>query len=176
MVFGSGYLANLGVIPALAGKSDLILADRLSHACTWDGTRLSGATVMRFTHNSLEHCDELLTRHRAGFERCLILTETVFSMEGDHARPIAQLGSLARPDAWLMTDDMDWGSARREEPRRADGHALSKVAAGSYGGYVCAPKGGYPRVPREQSPQPALRTTGLPPRVGRGVFGRGWRS
>ena len=91
LVFGSGYLANLGVIPALVGKNDLILADRLSHACTWDGTRLSGATVMRFTHNSLEHCEELLRQHRAGFERCLILTETVFSMEGDRG-PIAELG------------------------------------------------------------------------------------
>ncbi len=86
LVFGSGYLANLGVIPALVGKNDLILADQLSHACTWDGTRLSGATVMRFTHNDVVHCRDLLSQHRAGFDRCLILTETVFSMEGDRRR------------------------------------------------------------------------------------------
>src|SRR5215470_6811587 len=104
LVFGSGYLANLGVIPALAGKTDLILADRLSHACMWDGARLSGATLMRFAHNSLDHCRELLEKHREGFERCLIMTETVFSMDGDCA-PVAELNTLAHAfDAWLLTD------------------------------------------------------------------------
>ena len=160
LVFGSGYLANLGVIPALAGKNDLILADRLSHACTWDGTRLSGATVMRFTHNNLVHCDELLTQHRAGFERCLILTETVFSMEGDRA-PIARLGALARAhDAWLMTDDahgLGLCSAREADVQMG---TLSK-AAGSYGGYVCARREVIAFL--ESKARSLLFATGLPP-------------
>jgi len=137
LVFGSGYLVNVGVIPALVGKSDLIVADRLSHACTWDGARLSGATVMRFTHNSLDHCRELLAQHRASFARCLILTETVFSMEGDRA-PVAELSELAKQhDAWLMTDDahgLGICSAREADLQMG---TLSK-AAGTYGGYVCA--------------------------------------
>ena len=63
------------MIPAVVGRNDLILADRFSHACTRDGARLSGANVMRFAHNRVEHCQELLKQHRAGFDRCLILTE-----------------------------------------------------------------------------------------------------
>ena len=160
LVFGSGYLANLGVIPALVGKNDLVLADRLSHACTWDGTRLSGATVMRFTHNSLDHCEELLRQHRAGFERCLILTETVFSMEGDRA-PVAALGVLARAhDAWLMTDDahgLGICSAREADVQMG---TLSK-AAGSYGGYVCARSEVIAFL--ESKARSLLFATGLPP-------------
>ncbi len=95
LVFGSGYLANLGVIPALVAQGDLILADRLSHACTWDGCRLSGATVLRFEHNDAGHCLALLNEHRSSFRRCLILTETVFSMDGDCA-PAGELLELAR--------------------------------------------------------------------------------
>ena len=137
LVFGSGYLANLGVIPALVGKNDLILADQLSHACTWDGARLSGATLMRFDHNRLEHCQELLKQHRAGFNRCLILTETVFSMEGDRA-PVAELSELAlEHDAWLMTDDAHGLGIHAADPADVQMGTLSK-AAGSYGGYVCA--------------------------------------
>ena len=83
LVFSSGYLANVGMIPALVGKDDLILADRLCHACMWDGARLSGRPSLRFSHNDLEHCRELLEAHRGSFGRCLILTETVFSMDGD---------------------------------------------------------------------------------------------
>jgi 8-amino-7-oxononanoate synthase len=137
LVFGSGYLANLGVIPVLVGKNDLVLADRLSHACTWDGTRLSGATVMRFTHNSLEDCAGLLRQHRGGFGRCLILTETVFSMEGDRG-PVAALAALAGAhDAWLMTDDAHGLGICSAHEADVQMGTLSK-AAGSYGGYVCA--------------------------------------
>jgi 8-amino-7-oxononanoate synthase len=137
LVFGSGYLANIGVIPALVGKNDLILADRLSHACTWDGTRLSGATVVRFTHNSLEHCEELLVQQRSNFERCLILTETVFSMDGDLG-PIAELSTLARAhDAWLLTDDAHGLGICSAHEADVQMGTLSK-AAGSFGGYVCA--------------------------------------
>ena len=103
LVFGSGYLANLGVIPALVGKEDLILADRLSHACAWDGSRLCGATVLRFDHNDTGHCGALLNQHRTSYRRCLILTETVFSMEGDCA-PVGDLAELARAPRRLVVD------------------------------------------------------------------------
>jgi 8-amino-7-oxononanoate synthase len=141
LVFGSGYLANLGVLPALVGKNDLLLADRLSHACSWDGARLSGATVMRFEHNRVEHCRNLLEEHRASFRRCLICTETVFSMDGDRA-PVAELGALAcGHDAWLMTDDahgLGTCSAGTQEAKADLQMGTLSKATGSYGGYVCA--------------------------------------
>src|SRR5262249_35097947 len=105
LVYGSGYLANIGVIPALVGTSDLILIDRLCHASMYDGARLSGAQVLRYQHNEVEHCRQLLVQHRSDRGRCLILTETIFSMDGDRG-PIEELGHLAQThDAWLMTDD-----------------------------------------------------------------------
>jgi 8-amino-7-oxononanoate synthase len=160
LVFGSGYLVNLGVIPALIAKNDLIVADRLSHACTWDGARLSGATVMRFTHNSLDHCRELLEQHRGSFERCLILTETVFSMEGDRA-PVVELAELAKThDAWLMTDDAHGlGICSAHEADLQMG-TLSK-AAGSYGGYVCGRSEVIAYL--ENKARSLLFATGLPP-------------
>ena len=124
------------MIPALVGKDDLILADRLCHACMWDGARLSGATVMRFDHNDVDHCRELLEAHRGRFGRCLILTETVFSMDGDRG-PIGELGELARRhDAWLMTDDAHGLGVCPAQPADVQMGTLSK-AAGSCGGYVC---------------------------------------
>ena len=62
-VFGSGYLANIGVIPALVGKGDLIIADKLVHACLIDGAKLSGAEFKRFKHNDVAHAKELLEKH-----------------------------------------------------------------------------------------------------------------
>src|SRR5215470_17400125 len=94
-VFGSGYLANTGIIPALVGRNDLILLDDLSHACIWAGTRLSDATVMPFRHNDPAHVEALLREHRARHPRVLIATEGVFSMDGDLA-PLAELGALGR--------------------------------------------------------------------------------
>ena len=139
LVFTSGYSANIGVIPALVGREDLILADQLCHACMWDGARLSGATVMRFEHNNVVHCEDLLKSHRMGFRRCLILTESVFSMDGDRA-PIPILRKLADShDAWLMTDDAH--DIVMDRPDGADVRmgTLSK-AVGSCGGYVCGPR------------------------------------
>jgi 8-amino-7-oxononanoate synthase len=137
LVCGSGYLANLGVISALAGKGDLILADRLCHASMYDGARLSGATLMRYSHQSLGDCQALLARHRGDFERCLILTETVFSMDGDRAA-VADLAALARGhDAWLLTDDAHGLGICSSDPADVQIGTLSK-ALGSYGGYVCS--------------------------------------
>ena len=148
IVFGSGYLANLGVIPALVGQGDLILADELSHSCLLMGTRLSGANAHVFRHNDLVHLEKLLTEHRGKARHCLVLTDGVFSMDGDLA-PVVELAALAKAhDAWLMTDDAHGigvvGGGRGSSfitGEKADVPlqmgTLSK-AIGSYGGYLCA--------------------------------------
>lgn len=150
VVFGSGYLANLGIIPTLAGPGDLILADELAHACLLSGTKLSGAETHIFRHNDLAHLTELLAAHRNSARHCLILTDGVFSMDGDFA-PVAEMAKLARAhDAWLMTDDAHGlgiagggrGSSftqtgKLDVPLQMG--TLSK-AIGGYGGYICASK------------------------------------
>lgn len=154
-VFGSGYLTNLGVIPAIVGKNDLILTDRLAHACMLDAAKVSDATFMRFAHNNIEHCRMLLEANRAEHQHCLIITETVFSMDGDLG-PIKELQKLAKQyNAWLLTDDAhglgichpERSEAKSKDlkiPRQARDDiiqmgTLSK-SAGSYGGYVCGSK------------------------------------
>src|ERR1700739_4519299 len=79
-VFGSGYLANTGIIPALVGPGDLIVADELSHACIHAGAKLSGAATYRYRHADAAHAEELLTAHRGAHKRALIATDGVFSM------------------------------------------------------------------------------------------------
>jgi 8-amino-7-oxononanoate synthase len=147
-VFGSGYLANAGIIPALVGARDLIVVDELSHACLWAGARLARATVLPFRHGETGHAQVLLDAHRARHERALIATDGVFSMDGDLA-PLPDLAALAqRFDAWLMVDDAHGlgvvGGGRGavfacgpavEVPLHMG--TLSK-AVGAYGGYLCA--------------------------------------
>ncbi|HJR69672.1 MAG TPA: aminotransferase class I/II-fold pyridoxal phosphate-dependent enzyme, partial [Gammaproteobacteria bacterium] len=148
VVFGSGYLTNVGVIPALAGRTDLILLDELCHSCLLTGARLSGARVLEFHHNDVAHLESLLTAERGRHRHCLVLTDGVFSMEGDLA-PLPALAALAAEhDAWLMTDDAHGlgvvgdgrGSSFASTPPAAvplQMGTLSK-AVGSYGGYLCA--------------------------------------
>lgn len=138
LVFGSGYLANMGMIPALMGKDDIILADKLVHACLIDGARLSGARFLRFRHNDPQDCERLLSLHRSEHRHALIVTDEVFSMDGDLA-PLADLRSLAQThDAWLMADS---AHALTPHPIKVDINmgTLSK-ALGSYGGYVAGSK------------------------------------
>jgi 8-amino-7-oxononanoate synthase len=147
-VFGSGYLANAGIIPTLVGEGDLLLIDELSHSCLWAGSQLSHAQVQTFRHNDLAHAEELLTRSRGDYRHALIVTDGVFSMDGDLA-PLAALGALAQAhDAWLMSDDAhglgvvaDGKGAvfanGTKAPVDLQMGTLSK-AIGSYGGYLCA--------------------------------------
>ena len=94
-VFGSGYLANTGIIPALVGSADLVAIDELAHACLFAGARLSGATIVLYPHNDLVRLRALLAKRRAGHAKAMILTDGVFSMDGDLA-PLVELGRLAR--------------------------------------------------------------------------------
>lgn len=104
IVFSSGYACAIGVIPALVCDGDLIVADRLIHTSLIDGAKLSGARMMRFLHNDVEHARRILAENRSKFKKCLILTETVFSMDGDLGR-IEELLKLAEEfDAILASD------------------------------------------------------------------------
>jgi 8-amino-7-oxononanoate synthase len=148
VVFGSGYLANTGIIPALIGRDDLVLIDDLAHACLWAGARLSRATVLPFRHCDVEHLEVLLAEHRSHHPRALIATDGVFSMDGDLAPLPALAARAARHDTWLMTDDAHGigvvGGGRGstfahgvdvDVPLQMG--TLSK-AVGGYGGYLCA--------------------------------------
>lgn len=104
LVFSSGYSANIGLIPALIDSTGLILADRLSHASLIDGSRLSGAEFRVFRHGDMRQLHDLLGR-RSSRRETLIVTEGIFSMDGD-AAPLVEMADLAeRYGARLLVDD-----------------------------------------------------------------------
>jgi len=170
-VFGSGYLANLGIIPALIGPGDLVLIDELAHACLWAGARLARAAVVPFRHADVAHAGALIAELRHHHRRALIATDGVFSMDGDIA-PLHALAELAqRHDAWLMSDDAHGfgvvgggrGSnfvegSRVEVPLQMG--TLSK-ALGAYGGYLCASAAVVDLI--RNRARTVIYSTGLPP-------------
>ena len=161
LVFGSGYLANLGITPALAGAGDLILIDELGHSCMWAGTRLAGARTLAFRHNDPAHLEALLARERGAARHALILTERVFSMDGDRA-PVADILALAaRFDAWTLVDDAHGlGVVGPDATAPLEMGTLSK-ALGSYGGYLCASRAVIDLLTSRA--RSFVYTTGLPP-------------
>ena len=172
-VFGSGYLANAGIIPALAGPKDLVLIDELAHACLWAGARLARATVLPFRHGDVTHAQALLEQHRARHEHALLLTDGVFSMDGDLA-PLPALAALAqRFDAWLLSDDAHGigvvgggrgstfaSGAKADVPLQMG--TLSK-AIGAYGGYLCASAAVIDLI--RNRARTFIYSTGLPPAI-----------
>jgi len=105
IVFNTGYQANVGIISALCGRGDCIFSDRLNHASIVDGIRLSGAKIFRFRHNDADHLEELLRRARKEYRQALIVTETVFSMDGDLAPVNAIVRLKKEHDCMLMVDE-----------------------------------------------------------------------
>jgi 8-amino-7-oxononanoate synthase len=148
LVFSTGYMANLGTVCALVGKGDVVVADRLSHASLVDACRLSGARLLVFPHNDTDRLNDVLARHRPKHRRSLIVTEGLFSMDGDTS-PISALTETARRhDSWLMVDDAHatgiLGSEGRGSFERAGVVPGPKVvqmgtlskAMGSVGGFI----------------------------------------
>jgi 8-amino-7-oxononanoate synthase len=169
-VFGSGYLANTGIIPTFVGPGDLVVVDELAHACIWAGARLSGAEALAFRHNDVRDLAAKLAQARGAAGRALVATDGVFSMDGDIA-PLDAIGQVAREhDAWLLVDDAHGlgvlgggaGTARLFPEARIDLHmgTLSK-AIGGYGGYVCATAPAIELI--KMRARTLVYTTGLPP-------------
>lgn len=170
-VFGSGYLANMGIIPTVVGPRDLILVDELAHACIWAGAKLSGAQVVAFRHNDVADLEVKLAAGRARARHALVATDGVFSMDGDIA-PVGEISRACRAqDAWLLVDDAhgfgvvgEGGLGVRAvfPEARIDLQmgTLSK-ALGGYGAYVCATA---PVIALLKTrARTVVYTTGLPP-------------
>ncbi|MBI5080685.1 MAG: glycine C-acetyltransferase [Chloroflexi bacterium] len=106
ITFQSGFMANLATVPALVGKEDVIFSDELNHASIIDGCRLSGAKVVRYGHNNIQSLRETIANEKKiGFRRAMIISDGVFSMDGDVA-PLKELVEVADEEGYLlMVDD-----------------------------------------------------------------------
>lgn len=150
LVFNTGYAANNGIIQGLLGPEDTVFSDSLNHASIIDGCRLSGARIEIYPHKDMAALEELLRQQKA--ERCgrwLLVTDGVFSMDGDIA-PLAELVALKqRYDAWLMVDDAHGGGVLGKSGRGTAEHCncLEQIdlqmgtfgkAFGSFGAYLAA--------------------------------------
>lgn len=147
LLFSTGYMANLGVVQALVGKGDTVFADRLNHASLNDAMLLSRAEVRRYRHNDMAQLTHLLKKTSSG--RKLVITDAVFSMDGDLA-PLPELLALCEQhDAWLLVDDAHGFGVLGEQGRGSLAHcdiaspriiymATLGKAAGVCGAFVAA--------------------------------------
>jgi len=147
LLFSAGYMANLGAVQALVGKGDTVFADRLNHASLNDAMLLSRAKVKRYRHNDMAQLAQLLEQTQSG--RKLVISDAVFSMDGDLA-PLPELLALCeRYDAWLLVDDAHGFGVLGEQGRGSLAHcgiaspriiymATLGKAAGVFGAFVAA--------------------------------------
>ena len=149
IVFPTGYMANLGLISALAGRGDLVLSDRENHASLYDAVRLSGARPLRYPHGDAAAAQDLLAKHRDAPGRRLLVTDTVFSMSGDLA-PLADVAPACRKHGCMLVLDEahatgvlgPTGAGLAEALGIRDGASASvgtlSKALGGVGGFVAA--------------------------------------
>ncbi len=104
LVFSSGYLANLGAITALVGKRDLVLSDQYNHSSLKNGAKMSGATVIEYAHNQVKTLRSILEKNHTNFRKKLIITDSIFSMDGDLC-PLPELLDLATEFNCMMLVD-----------------------------------------------------------------------
>jgi 8-amino-7-oxononanoate synthase len=147
LVFSSGYLANLGTISAIVGNKDLILADEYNHSSLKNGAKLSGAKIIEYSHCNYQDLNQKLEQNREQYKRCLIVTDSVFSMDGDLA-PLPQLiGTANEYNSMLLIDEahatgvMGENGAGSVEYFNCNNGNLIQIgtlskAIGSLGGYV----------------------------------------
>jgi 8-amino-7-oxononanoate synthase len=170
LVFGSGYQANVGIISSLVNRADLIVSDELNHASIIDGCRLSGARVEVYPHADVSRLEDLL--RLGGFRRKLVVTESVFSMDGDSA-PIREIAMLCRKaGAMLMVDEAHASGVLGPQGRglaAAEG-VCPDIQMGTMGKAVGA-SGAYVAGPRPliellvNRARPLIYTTAQPPGV-----------
>ena len=171
LLFSTGYMANLGIISALLGKGDAVFEDRLNHASLLDGGLISGARFRRYAHCDANACEQLLARSDA--RRKLVVTDGVFSMDGNVA-PLADLLAAAeRHDSWLMVDDAHGFGVLGEQGRGSvQAAGLQQVpvymatlgkALGTFGAFVAGSETLIDYL--VQFARPYVYTTALPPAV-----------
>ena len=174
IVFNSGYHANLGILPALTSSKDLILSDKLNHASIIDGMRLCEAEFRRYRHLDLDHLEKLLQGAKGKYRRIFIISETVFSMDGD-APDLKRLAELKKAyDAVLLLDEAHAAGLRgpRGAGLAAECGILDEVdvligtfgkAFGSTGAYAALSEDLRSLLVNRM--RPLIFTTGLPPVV-----------
>ena len=181
LAFNSGYQANIGILTALAGEGDLIVSDELNHASLIDGCRLSRGEVAIYRHADAQHADEILRERGRVSRRRFLVSDGVFSMDGDEA-PLGELAEVARRrDAILIIDEAHAVGVYGPKGR---GLAAARTAAvdvhlgtlgkafGSFGAYVCGP--GVLREWLINRARSFIFTTALPPSVaGMSIAGLG---
>jgi 8-amino-7-oxononanoate synthase len=169
VVFGSGYLANTGVIPTFAGKGDIVLVDELAHACIWAGAQLSGAKIIPFAHNDVDHLADLLAEHPQAPATpsspptgCSRWTATSPRWTGCRrsARPTTPGCCRTTPTAWGAGRGRGSAALFPEAQIPFQMGTLSK-ALGSYGGYVCGSQAVVDLL--KTRARTLVYTTGLPP-------------
>ena len=172
-VFGSGYLTNTGVIPALTTNKDLLIFDELSHSSTNIGIKLSRSKAIKFKHNDMNHVEELLKQHRKKYISCFLLSEGVFSMDGNRGK-IKELAYLANKyDASIILDDAHgFGVLGKGRGSQYELNPIPEIliqigtlskAIGSYGGFVVAPKAVIELL--QNKARSLIYTTALPPSI-----------
>ncbi len=147
LVFSSGYLANLGTITAIVGKRDLILSDQYNHSSLKNGAIMSGATVLEFPHQQIEALKNQLEIVRDRYRRCLIITDSIFSMDGDLCQLPELLDVATKFSCMLLIDEahatgvLGKNGAGAVEHFHCTGREMIQIgtlskAIGSLGGYV----------------------------------------
>ncbi len=166
-IFASGYMANYGVISTIFDKNDLLVIDKLSHSCIIEGSFASNAEMIRFQHNNYKNLAEILEKNRSKYKKCGIISEAVFSMDGNRA-DISELQKLAKKyDAFLIIDfahDIEFFNYKNfsKDDNFIKIGTLSKAFAG-LGGYASGIKNLQSFLVNKS--KPLIFSTALPPSV-----------